>query len=559
MCRVLVRLLAVLLFGRACVGVLAAAHADSATGGLRPSDMQPVARAIANDLLPDIAALASPGAPLPRVAVRPFRVDEIDIPDDAAAALNDAVEAALAAGGHHGITLMDREGLQNIFDEASEFQGADLSALIRQAGGDVLVRGEIHAVQGGLLLTYKADDVRAGHVGQMVARTPEPRFLAGDFVASALPLQQALRGAARTLAERIAARVAAGGASDATFPRAPDVTDLADYILHDFLDALETQWPPARQRALGARPVTGERGAPAPTPTVTIGVTMVDAGPWLEAHFTADTEGGAAGAVATARIAKDSPPGLLAALRDADGLRRATGEALLASMPDRIAALRAARALARARLLGLDGAVRGVAPARIAGIADAMWALGAIEGGVTYDEHWAPDEDIAGGAAVRVTLRARVQRLDDPDAPVVRATAKPVIAAGQNFSFTLRSDRRANVGVFAWLSDDSVLRVYPYRDFGPLVVQPGRPRTLPEPREQPIRQETRDNLPADFEALIVVSSVTPLDYDCLAGEPGIDEKQSLLNAVPIGAFFAALARQRAPIRIQVLPYEIRRP
>jgi hypothetical protein len=234
-----------------------------------------------------------------------------------------------------------------------------------------------------------------------------------------------------------------------------------------------------------------------------------------------------------------------------------SGEALVGKQLDHEGALRAARALARARAIAEEtcASVAG-APAVVRDTADAGWAMQAIAGGVTYDESWLEKTD-QDGKRVRTELKARVRALGGGSAPVLKvALSPPVVQSATPFSITLTTETAAYAAVFDWQSDDRVLRLYPFGDQHALPVAAGRALALPRRGEPEFTTEPRPGLTTDFEALIVVASARPLDYDGLAQEVAPTVEESMQRARPVGELFAALAKLQTPLTLAVVPYQI---
>jgi hypothetical protein len=534
----------------------------AAAEAIDPKALTSVARQVADELMRGIRNVMERHAPPLRLAIRPFRPDEIDLPEFVASSINDAVEAAIVEAGSGSVTLMTRENLHQVWAEASEFGNADFAGLVRKAGADVLVTGRLDPAGNGVQLSYKAIDVRPERTGQTLGMTVEPHLLAVTVEAIGVrPLDQALRNGARELAHRLAAAGALSG-GERRFQQTGESSPFGDYALKRFWDELQTQLPEAQRHAAGQQSVTGE-AAPAPAPsTLRLAAAAMELDSWVEVDFSVETADGSTIASRTVRILKTSVPTSFLPLEQSahHGPLRAVGEAVPSDRFDKDAALRAARALARGRVIAqaTGGSLAG-APHLATDLAEGAWALQAIAGGVTYDEAWSvsyPD----GGKRVRAVLTARAEPLGNgrPEVPTVQARlSAPVIASMQPFSLVLRADRPAAVAVFGWTADDLVLRLYPYGHQRALQLEAGREMTLPGPGESPFMAAPRPGLAADFEALIVIASRTPLDYESLAREAGATVEESIKRAVPIQDFFASLARQGPhDISMQLLPYQV---
>jgi hypothetical protein len=234
-----------------------------------------------------------------------------------------------------------------------------------------------------------------------------------------------------------------------------------------------------------------------------------------------------------------------------------SGVALVGKQLDKEGALRAARALARARAIAEETctSVAGV-PTVVHDTADAGWAMQAITGGVTYDESWT-EKTAQDGKQVRADLKTMVHPLGGAEAPVLKVTlSPPIVPSATPFGITLNTTKDAYVAVFDWQSDDHVLRLYPFGVDHALAMRAGQPLALPRRGEPPFMTEPRPGLSTDFEALVVVASPQPLDYDGLAQEVAPTVEESMQRAKPVGELFAALAKLQSPLALAVVPYQI---
>jgi hypothetical protein len=416
-------------------------------------------------------------------------------------------------------------------------------------------------VTGGFELRYKADDLRNGTTGVIVGMTREPRFLPSTFAAAdARPLDDAVRGAAIEMADRLIEGTLVNG-GHVRLQQNGETTRFGEYVLRLFMDDLAQQLPIAARRHAGAQAVTGAAPAPAPEAPVTIGLTVYDQEHWVEVRFADESPDGGSNTSVRTRITMDSIASAnLLPVKPQCGnfVHRVSGEALVGKQLDHEGALRAARALARARAIAEEtcASVAG-APAVVRDTADAGWALQAITGGVTFDESWSEKANLDDGKRVRTDLTTKVRILGGASAPALKvALSPPVVQSETPFGITISTETAAYVAVFDWQSDDRVLRLYPFGVDHALAVAAGQPLILPRRGEVPFMSEPRPGLNTDFEALIVVASAKPLDYDGLAEEVAATAEESLQRAKPVGELFEALAKIQTPLTLAVVPYQI---
>ena len=518
--------------------------------------LQSVADAVAKDLMRGIKSVAG-GAPL-RLAVQPFKPDVI-VDRDAIERLNDAMERALKDAGGSTVSIIDRARLADVWREQQNFQDPKIEQQLKDAGADVLVLGSVWPAADGYALSYKADDLRPGHAGEVVGVMREPHVLPGTFGASAgRPLDEAVRTAAYAMANAIAAAMPQG--QKVRIEPAGEATPFSDYVVHLFINEVNQQLGDAmRRQHPGAQAVTDATKAPAPPVRLTMRPTVFDLGSAVQVEFDGETADGSANAsVMTPGIAAESISPSLLPLKPqcGKGTQTAVGEAVVSKSLDHDAATLAARSLARARAIADETCVAFAGPPRINDAADAQWALKAIAGGLTTDEHW-HDTDLDKGTRVRAELTAMVHKLGGAGVPTIQAalSATPV-QADVPFDITLTADAAAYLAVFDWQSDDKVLRLYPFGVDRVLKINPGKPLKLPRPTEEKFRSGPRPGLTTDYEALVVIASAKPLDYTKLAPEVGTTPEESLKRAIPIAELFEALANTQVPLTLTVVPYQI---
>ena len=260
------------------------------------------------------------------------------------------------------------------------------------------------------------------------------------------------------------------------------------------------------------------------------------------------------------------PAELAASLSRSDGApeptRRyqAVAEAVVGPRLDAASARRAARNLARARViaqaLGLD------APAvdEVRSEADAVAALGEYLGkGLPVEEQF-HDLAVDDGSRIGVRLTAKVVPVGVVSSPALTASLpKTVFKAMEPITVELRSEAKVYLGVFAWGADNRVVRLYPTDAQRQLTMEAGEVLVLPSPGAGRIRSEplrTEGNL-EDHEALIVVAATESVDYGALAPEAGATLTETMGRSLDGGKFLAVLGTfgPRA-MSVAVLSYQV---
>lgn len=258
------------------------------------------------------------------------------------------------------------------------------------------------------------------------------------------------------------------------------------------------------------------------------------------------------------------PAELAASLSRRDGAPEPTkryeavAEAVVGPRLDAASARRAARNLARARViaqaLGLD------APAvdEVRSEADAVAALGEYLGkGLPVDEQF---HAVDNGLRMGVRLTAKVVPVGVVSSPALTAKLpKTVFKAMEPITVELRSEAKVYLGVFAWGADNRVVRLYPTNAQRQLTMEAGQVLVLPSQGEGRIRSEplrTEGNL-EDHEALIVVATTESVDYGALAPEAGATLTETMERSLDGGSFLGVLAKA-GPRRVSVavLGYQV---
>ena len=242
----------------------------------------------------------------------------------------------------------------------------------------------------------------------------------------------------------------------------------------------------------------------------------------------------------------------------------ATAEAVISARLDRDAALRAARNLARARVVAQALHLTSPRVGDLRTEADAVAAFeGFLDAGLPVDEHFREVRRVGGARdteeRIAVHLIARVVPVGALMRPAVSARlTHNVFRAMEPISIEIRSEEALHLGVFAWGADNRVVRLYP-RGHLRLSARAGETVALPRPGEGKILSAPMPGSGnrEDHEAFVVVAASRPLDFAAFAPEAGASLSDTLKRAVDGSAFFAALASQD-PARMALvwLPYQV---
>lgn len=470
---------------------------------------------------------------------------------------------ALADAAEDGVTLLARERLRAIYNSLEEFYQGDIESLLRNAQADIEVICKPTSNATGIILSCSAVRlVNAVTLATAAAHFPISRSAAHfdvaiDAIAARLaqgvpPGTVALvplldTGVETALTRRIGERLedkiatqmakrlgsrAAEAAANAELGRGQTTgTDVPRYRLRGELRRLDD-----KRFRVDARLLMGERKLIADGADVAIASVPAE--------------------LATSLSRSDGAP-------EPTKRYEAVAEAVVSARLDAASARRAARNLARARViaqaLGLD------APAvdEVRTEADAVTALGEYLGkGLPVDEQFRDFRDLAvdDGSRIGVRLSAKVVPVGVVSRPALTATLpKTVFKAMEPITIELRSEAKAYVGVFAWGADNRVVRLYPTDAQRQLTMDAGEVLALPAQGEGRIRSEPlrmEGNL-EDHEALIVVAATESVDYGGLAPQAGATLTETMERALDGGRFLAMLATV-GPSRasVAVLGYQV---
>ena len=503
-----------------------------------------------------------------RLALRPLDPRETSLPREVGARLYESVlNAVVGAAAGRGITVLARERLHEVYGSLEEFYQGDIESMLHKARADVEIICKASPVAAGVNLSCGAVDlVETVNVAHAMAVFPLDR--------PAMPYVIAVAGIARRLAdgapavgavERVMLMDTAIGARG----------DLGAYlgerlegeVVRRMAERARREGNEARVAAvLGTAPdASGE------APRYRLGGSL-----WRLDESRVRVEmrlkhRGRTLLLAGADIALASlPPDLAGGAGsrpggqvDAGRMYEAVAEAEVSERLDRKSALRAARNLARARVVAQALALPPPGVTEVTSEEDAVAAFtGFLDAGLPVDERFREvraEDDAGGTARVAVRLAARVVPVGGLIRPAVRARLEhAVYRAMEPMRIEIRSEEAAHLGVFAWGADDRVVRLYP-RGAARLAIGPGELLDLPRRGEGRILSAPLP-LPGnreDHEAFVVVASPQPIDFGALARAAGASLAETMNVAVEGAAFFAALAEQD-PARMALiwLPYQV---
>ena len=507
-----------------------------------------------------------------RLALRPLDPRETGLPKAVGGRLYESIlNAVLDASHRRRVTILARERLHEVYGSLEEFYQGDIKSMLQAAQADVEIICKASPVAEGVTLACGAVDLKkAVTVAHAVARFPLERP-AAPFELAVAEIARALTEGAPAVGsvERVMVMDTSTGARG----------DLGAY-LGQRLEGEVIRRMAERERREGNEAMVAavlqtatEEGGEVPGYRLAGDIWRLDDERIrLEVRLRLHVRHGgrslvAAGADIAVASLPPVPVGGGVARKGTGGaagrMYEATAEAVVSERLDRASAVRAARNLARARVVGQ---ALGLPPPRVPEVtaeADAVATFaGYLDAGLPVDERFSdavPEGDTGGEERVAVRITARVVPLGSVVRPAVSARLEhAVYKAMEPMRIEIRSEEAAHLGVFAWGADNRVVRLYP-RGRGRLEIgadetldlpRRGEGRILSAPLPVPGNRE-------DHEAFVVVAASKPIDFAALAAAAGANLSGTMDRSVEGSGFLAALAGQD-PARMALiwLPYQV---
>ena len=510
--------------------------------------------ALAAQLMDDIPAGA-------KVAIQPLDQRYAGLESAIGDPLYERLLLALSNAAEDDVTLLARERLRAIYSSLEEFYQGDIESLLRNAQADIEIICKPTSNATGIILSCSAVRlVNAVTLATAAAHFPITRSAAHFDVAI----------------DDIASRLAQG-APPGTVELVPVLnTGVETALTRRIGERLEDKIATLMAKRLGSRATEAAANAVLGSGTAAGSDVphyrlrgelrrlddkrfRVDARVLLRERKLI-----AAGAdVAIASV----PADLAASLTGNDAPKpttryEAVAEAVVSDRLDAASAQRAARNLARARVIAQALGLEAPAVDEVRTEADAVAALGEyLSRGLPVDERFHDHKSgVDEGSRIGVRLTARVVPVGVVSRPVVTAKLpKKVFKAMEPITIELRSEAKVHLGVFAWGADNKVVRLYPNAAGRQLTMEAGEVLVLPSQGEGSIRSEplrTAGNF-EDHEALIVVAATTRVEYGDLAPVAGATLAETMERAQDGGTFLATLARiGPSRMAVRVLSYQV---
>ena len=241
----------------------------------------------------------------------------------------------------------------------------------------------------------------------------------------------------------------------------------------------------------------------------------------------------------------------------AGSLYQAEGRAKVSSTLDSAAATRAAKYLARARMIAEATGQPMPSRSPISSKSDTIALLQFLRYGIPHAE--TPQCRLHQKQA-RCHLSAQVFRIPDAaQSPLTARLNATAFEAGEPINIELQSNATVHLGIFSWGADDRIVRLYPNDKVPDLVLEKDKTLHLPHDHEDPIASYPLDDHHDDHEALLLIAGPTPLDYHQLAKKVGANLTETFDNSVEDAIFLDKLAGQWPPnTTLHILPYRVHR-
>ena len=513
--------------------------------------------ALAAQLMDDLPAGA-------KVAIQPLDQRYAGLESAIGDPLYERLLLALSDAAEDDVTLLARERLHAIYNSWEEFYQGDIESLLRNAQADIEIICKPTSNATGIILSCSAVRlVDAVTLATAAAHFPIIRNAAHfdvaiDGIASRLAQVQSVPPGtvelvpfldtgvetaltrrigerledkiATLMAKRLGSRAAEAAANAVLGSGTASGSDVPRYRLRGELRRLDD-----KRFRVDARVLLGERKLIADGADVAIASVPAD--------------------LAASLSRKDGAPAPTTRYE-------AVAEAVVSDRLDAASARRAARNLARARVIAQALGLEAPAVDEVRTEADAVATLGEyLSRGLPVDEQFHDRKlGVDNGSRISVGLAARVVPVGVVSRPAMTAKLpKKVFKAMEPITIELRSDAKVYLGVFAWGADNKVVRLYPNAAGRQLTMEAGEVLVLPSQGEGRIRSEplrTAGNL-EDHEALIVVAAVQSVEYGELAPVAGATFAETMGRAQDGGRFLAALAKMGpSRMEVSVLSYQV---
>ncbi len=110
------------------------------------------------------------------IAIRPLTEEETGIPKSFLSTIMSGMSAALVNTSDGKTTLIARDRLDAVWKDAREFSNKDFSSLVASAGADVLIVGEMQATMHGLIMSWRAFQLKGSNASMLISASSIERI-----------------------------------------------------------------------------------------------------------------------------------------------------------------------------------------------------------------------------------------------------------------------------------------------------------------------------------------------------------------------------------------------
>ena len=238
-----------------------------------------------------------------RVALRPVRADESVASASVCQRIEENLVGALHANAGHDLTVLTRTELGKLIEDVDPFDAKSIRDVQERTKADALVITNLHAVTGGLTLSFVAYDMRPSNLGSVLAAT------SGHFLP--IDLERAERATAVVATRKAAIALANKILEDETLlasrlrfvASTSERKSLNAWLSSSLVKQLDEVLPESRKARWA--PILSETAVTTP---LSIGTETWDQGSQIQARFRVSDKDGTTVAEQVAYIASSSIP-----------------------------------------------------------------------------------------------------------------------------------------------------------------------------------------------------------------------------------------------------------
>jgi hypothetical protein len=493
-----------------------------------------------------------------RIAVRPFRENELGLPQSVANRLYHEFLNSLRNNANYDFDIIQRHQLNKIYGTLDEFHGTNIDVLLEMAQADYEIVCEMAPVQVGIEFSCTATNLSDLVTAYAKARLSDsilrrqPQLLSNAIVDISNHLFLFIKGA--TGLNRM-------GFIDQNSGRLDDLGAFIEGQLIENLSArIEEQSRTERRRFKFLEGIKGDRNKFVKNSRV-----YQLAGKYWnfdERELALDVALRLDGNLVTTKqvVVKwnSIPKKFHRRETRSHQFFESIGTAIVSRGFNRVAALRGARNLARARVIRLALGLEAPIISMVRNGSDAVDLLKDFSFGITFDERFEVRQSTGPQDQVGVSLKAKVAAVSRGGAPRLSASLnKELFRSHEPMRISISSATLSQIGLFAWFANNRVVRIYPNNSVPDVTIAKNGQLNLPYQNTE-IRSVPLPGNVSDFESLIVIANSEPENFESLAPLPGATVDKSIKRSVLAHDFLLELSNLNlSKTRVIFLPYQVR--